>query len=421
MIKIVKQIERYLFFIIAVFFLQGLFCFSVCAQKGTVTIALDPGHGGGEDGAYYYGLKEKDINLKLAKLVQQELEQYSRVSVVLTREEDEEVGLSERALRASKAGADVLLSVHCNASASHKSSGASIYISTGEGRRQKLQEFADLLLGEFEAAGLQNAGTFARVTQMGGRRSDGSFDDYYGILRHSYNNGMPSMIIEHCYMDSETDRKFLQSDEGLKTLARADANGIAAYYGLEKTDGTKIVPKHAKVYGGTTKAVKQDYFEAPLITGIRLMEYDGKTPGIAEYEVSVEDEIGIHSIYLVYKNGDTGETASVFLKQSESIVTGTHRLKGYIPEYLSLGNYRLCYIGAYNEAGYDAGYNYAEGSMIGFGKCDWLNRFTYEGDADIRVGQPGSISTAHQKLMDYEIQIGLRKKGDIYPVSFYPN
>ena len=42
-------------------------------------------------------------------------------------------------------------------------------------------------------------------------------------------------------------------------------------------------------------------------------------------------------------------------------------------------------------------------------------------DADIQVGQPGSISTAHQKLMDYEIQIGLRKKGDIYPVSFYPN
>lgn len=421
MIKIVKQIKRYLFLISIVIFLQGLYCFSVFAQAGTLTIALDPGHGGEEDGAYYYGIKEKDINLILAKLVKQELKQYPNVTVVLTREEDEEVSLSERALRAAKAEADVLLSIHCNASASHKSSGASVYISTGEGRRQSLQEFADLLLGEFEAAGLQNAGTFARVTQMGGRRTDGSFDDYYGILRHSYNNGMPAMIIEHCYMDSETDRKFLQSEEGLKALAGADANGIAAYYGLEKTDGMKIIPKHAKVYGGTTKAVKRDYFEAPLITGIRLIEYDGKTPGIAEYEVSVEDGIGIHSIYLIYKKDDSGDTASVFLKQSESITTGTYRLKGYIPEYLSLGNYRLCYIGAYNEAGYDAGYNYAEGSMVGFGKCDWLNRFAYEGEADIQIGQPGSISTAHQKLMDHEIQIGLRRKGDIYPVSFYPN
>lgn len=420
MIKNRKGIGIYLFFFIAVFFTQSLVCVPVYAKKDTLTIALDPGHGGNEDGAYYYGLKEKDVNLKLAKLVKQELEQYSNVSVVLTRDGDEELGLSGRALRASEAGADVLLSIHCNASASHKASGASVYISTGEGNRQQLQEFADLLLGEFEAIGLQNAGTFARVTQMGGRRADGSFDDYYGILRHSYNNGMPAMIIEHCYMDSETDRKYLQTEEGMQLLAWADVKGIAAYYGLERSGQTKETPKHAKIFGGTTKAIKKNYYEAPNITGIRLTEFGGTTPGIASYEVSVEDGIGIHSIYLVYKN-ENGNTATVSLKQGESLTTGTYQLKGYIPEYLQMGTYRLCYIGAYNESGYDAGYNYAEGSMIGFGKCEWLNRFIYAGEADMQIEQQGSISTAHQKLMDYEIQIGLRKRGNLYPVSFYPN
>lgn len=419
-----QRLGRNTIFLIIVVFILNLFAFPVCAVKGghsPLIIVLDPGHGGNEDGAYYYGLKEKDVNLKLAKMVKQELEKYPNVSVVLTREDDEEIGLSERARRAAEADADILLSMHCNASASHKSTGASVYVSTGEGKRENLRKFADYLLGEFEAVGLQNAGTFARVTQMGGRRADGSFDDYYGILRHAYQNGMPAMIIEHCYMDSEPDRQFLRSEKGLQELAQADVNGIAAYYGLEKSDGTKVMPKHAKVYGGTTKAIENDYFEAPNVTGIRLVEYDGKTPGIAGYEISVEDGTGIHSIYLVYKNEDTQNSVTISLKQAESLTTGTYQLKGYVPEYLSPGNYRLSYIGAYNESGYDAGYNYAGGSMIGFGKCDWLNQFTYKGEADFCVEQAGSISTAHKKLMDYEIQIGLRKKGNLYPVSFYPN
>lgn len=419
-----QQFGRNIVFLIIVIFILNFFAFPVrAAQRGDspLIIALDPGHGGDEDGAYYYGLKEKEVNLKLAKLVKQELEQYSNVSVVLTRDSDEELGLSERARRAAQADADILLSIHCNASASHKSAGASVYISTGEGNRKTLQNFADYLLGEFEAVGLQNGGTFARVTQMGGRRADGSFDDYYGILRHAYQNGMPAMIIEHCYMDSEPDRQFLQSEKGLKQLAMADVNGIAAYYGLEKPDGTKVTPKHAEVYGGTTKAVEKDYFDAPNVTGIHLVEYDGRTPGIATYQVSVEDGAGIHSIYLVYKNEEDGNLVTVSLKQAKSLTTGSYQLRGYIPEYLSLGNYRLSYIGAYNEAGYDAGYNYAGGFMIGFGKCDWLNQFTYGGEADFLVEQEGSISTAHKKLMDYEIQIGLRSKGNMYPISFYPN
>ena len=144
--------------------------------EGELIIALDPGHGGEEDGANYYGEVEKDVNLKIAKYVKEGLEQYDNVDVFLTREGDEQVSLKERVDRATQAGADMFISLHCNASVSHKSHGASVYISTGEGRRKELREFADYFLGEFEAIGLDNAGTFARVTQMGGRRGDGSFD-----------------------------------------------------------------------------------------------------------------------------------------------------------------------------------------------------------------------------------------------------
>ena len=44
--------------------------------EDNLIIALDPGHGGTENGAYYYGIKEKDANWKIANLLKKELEQY---------------------------------------------------------------------------------------------------------------------------------------------------------------------------------------------------------------------------------------------------------------------------------------------------------------------------------------------------------
>lgn len=420
-----KENTGILYIYITILLTAIFLCIAIPAKKVQAAsvdwnvIALDPGHGGEEDGAYYYGKKEKDINYAIAVKVKQQLEAYEGVTVVLTREKDEEVNLANRVVRAKEADADVFISLHCNASVSHKSQGASVYISTGAKWRKTLQDFADCFLGEFEAVGLDNAGTFARVTQMGGRREDGTFDDYYGVLRHSYNNGIPALLVEHCYMDSETDRIYVKDENGITQLAQADANAIAAFCGLEKADGTKVKAKHAKAYGATTRARELKYYDAPNITGIKLLSYDGKTPGIATYSVSVQDEIGITSLYLVYQNA-SGSSVTVPLEYRKSLTTGEWEVKAYIPENMSLETYSLCYVGAYNAAGYDAGYNLADGEMIGFGACDWLNTFSYHGEADLTVITKGSLSTAHARKIQNEIEMGLRNRKNIYPISFYP-
>ncbi len=380
------------------------------AYGGDIVIALDPGHGGKEDGASYYGILEKDINLKLVKLLQKELLEYQNIQVVLTRAEDEEISLWDRANRAAEEKADILLSLHFNASASHKSNGASVYISTGEYHKENLMQLGDNLLGEFEAIGLNNAGMFARVTQMNGRRADGSFEDYYGVLRHAYNFGIPAMIVEHCYMDSEVDKDYFYTDEGLDQLAKADANAIAAYYGLSKEDGEIPEAKYATVFGATTKAVAKDYYNAPQVTRIALQEYDGKTPGIATYEVEVEDEIGITTIYLVYKNPEDGNTFTVYLNIEKSLQTGVHKVPAYFPSNLILGQYQLVYIGAYNEVGFDAGYNRWNETMVGYGKCDWLNVFDYKGGADLTIREKTNLSPINVDHIIDKIRLDMKKK-----------
>lgn len=418
-----KEWKKYRW-IVVLCVLVAFLTLNVDAKKDEVTmtdwrvIALDPGHGGEEDGAYYYGKKEKDINYAIALSVKKQLETCEGVTVILTRGEEETVSLEERVNRAKEQDADVFVSLHCNASDSHKSKGASVYVSTGKQWRETLQQFADCFLGELEAIGLENAGTFARVTQTGGIREDGTFEDYYGVLRHAYNSGIPALLVEHCYMDSEADRMYVADQTGIEKLARADANAVAAFCGITK-DGEKVEQKHAKRYGATTKAQQLDYYEAPNVIRVQLESYDGKTPGKAVYSVTVQDEVGVSSMYLVYRSA-AGETVTVNLTLGSALTTGTWQVQAYIPENMGLENYTLCYVGAYNKAGFDAGYNLLGKEMIGFGKCDWLNSFYYDGQADLQVTEKGSLSTAHANKIQYEIAVGLRNKKNLYPISFYP-
>ncbi len=78
-------------------------------------IYLDPGHGGVDSGAVGVDKTlEKDINLKVATklkklLVEQDYE------VLMSRDKDTKVSLSDRVIKANKWGANIYISIHCNA------------------------------------------------------------------------------------------------------------------------------------------------------------------------------------------------------------------------------------------------------------------------------------------------------------------
>ena len=91
--------------------------------------------------------------------------------------------------------------------------------------------------------GLSNRGTKIRNTANGSTYADGSYSDYYGIIRNSKNLGIPAIIVEHAFLSNASDyNNFLSSDSKLQKLGIADATGIAKAFGLSKSglfyDGT---------------------------------------------------------------------------------------------------------------------------------------------------------------------------------------
>ncbi len=79
-----------------------------------MTIAVDAGHGGDNDGALgATGALEKDITLSIAQHLQDTLT-HRGARVVMTRTGDYDIGPTERIDKALSSGARILVSVHCN-------------------------------------------------------------------------------------------------------------------------------------------------------------------------------------------------------------------------------------------------------------------------------------------------------------------
>jgi N-acetylmuramoyl-L-alanine amidase len=85
------------------------------AFAGGPLVVLDPGHGGDQTGASGPdGLWEKNLCLAIARRVKAQLEKELKATVLLTRDRDALVHLSERVVLANKKRPDLFLSIHAN-------------------------------------------------------------------------------------------------------------------------------------------------------------------------------------------------------------------------------------------------------------------------------------------------------------------
>lgn len=103
------------------------FVATAVTRTAKIKIVLDPGHGGDDPGAVGpNGTKEKYINLAIAQDISYLLEE-DGYEVILTRKDDTFIPLVDRTNMANTQGADLFISIHCNASLKKDSNGFEIY------------------------------------------------------------------------------------------------------------------------------------------------------------------------------------------------------------------------------------------------------------------------------------------------------
>ncbi len=220
---------------IGLLIMTGVFLLSACRSvraADSVTVVIDPGHGGkseGDDetnsGAKYHGLEEKNITLITALAMYDELSQYGNVNVYLTRDTDAEVSLSRRVEFAQEVGADLIVSIHYNASVDHNYFGSEI-LTSAYGRYYGVgHALAEKVMEEWVADGNIEKGIKTRIGKKG---------DYYGLIRNGVTADIPTIILEHGYLDNDRDYQRIKTDVAWRRFGVLDATAVAKFYGLEK-------------------------------------------------------------------------------------------------------------------------------------------------------------------------------------------
>lgn len=214
------------------------------------TVVVDPGHGGRDPGATGIGgLREKDVNLAIARRLAKRLES-SGFKVVLTRSKDRWVNLEERTAIAESAGGDVFISIHANSSEKAGTRGFEIYTLDENHERHSLQVASrENGVPSSELNPLQRALAKLRVDEAashsnrlarlvhheviaGARKRKHSLPDL-GIKKGPFYvlfmSSMSSVLIETGFLTNRDDAKLLRSARYHRELADSITKGVVGY------------------------------------------------------------------------------------------------------------------------------------------------------------------------------------------------
>ena len=202
-------------------------------------VILDPGHGGADTGYQGNTMRaEKDIVLDLAKKIE-EMARQNQVAVLLTRDADFEQHPRERIDIAQNNLGKLFLSLHCNASFSHRAAGIHLYVSNSLGITQLDRPPTN------PSRTLQNSVTIEALSQEDFLKQSRQFATILQTELEKLSPApipvseiplatlaavyMPAVLIEIGYLSNKADEARLTDPENLALIAAGIVQAIQTY------------------------------------------------------------------------------------------------------------------------------------------------------------------------------------------------
>lgn len=213
-----------------------------------ITVVIDPGHGGKDPGVSWKGIHEKDICLAIAKKIR-ELNKDENIHLLFTRLDDSATSPKEDAEYADKNNADLLISLHINASdlpnIDLSKKGIEVYVSSKRKGDYKSEVLATSLINELQS----------------------TYDINRYVLKKESGIWIldapkcPAALIEFGYITNPDDFKFISNEKNQEKFA---------------SDILTAIQKFALVHAqGAIEHREQIQFETDKNTGKILATYNG--------------------------------------------------------------------------------------------------------------------------------------------------
>lgn len=220
--------------------------------SGRRLVVIDPGHGGKDPGATgRRGTREKDVNLAAALELARVLRERGDFDVLLTRDDDTFVPLSERSELANTKEADLFVSLHCNAADNKRENGFEVYsisetasdpeaetlaaaenaVLALEGKNPQDEMAKMILLAMTKTEMINESAAFAALTAKRLAKhvdvaARGAKQASFYVLRGTH---APAILVEMAFVSHSKDEAKLASRRFRSTMAEGVASGIADY------------------------------------------------------------------------------------------------------------------------------------------------------------------------------------------------
>lgn len=251
-----KRSVIYTLVVIASIWLTSIGCTSAFGKD--FVLVLDAGHGGHDPGAIGSFSKEKNINLSVALKVGQLINQNCNdVKVIYTRKTDIFIPLNQRTEIANNAGANLFISIHTNSAPTKAARGTETF-SLGLSRssanlavakrensvilmeddyKQRYAGFnpnssESYIMFEFiQDKHMEQSVSLATLIQRqyktsSDRQDRGVHQDIFLVLKTS---AMPSVLTELGFISNPEEEQYLNSEEGMNSLARSIFKAFLQY------------------------------------------------------------------------------------------------------------------------------------------------------------------------------------------------